>query len=269
MNIIAADDEKYSLEELVEAIKKADSSGTVASFTNPNDVLEYSGSNKVDIAFLDIEMGSMSGIEVAKQLKRIHPKVNIIFVTGYNQYMREAIHLRASGYVEKPVTAEDISEELNNLRNPLPYKENVLVAKCFGNFDVFVNGESLYFERSKTKEMLAYLIDRRGAAVTSGELCAVLWENAENDRNTGVYLQKLKKDLINTLKNAGVSDVFRMSWNKYSVDPDKISCDYYDYLNNEPEGIRSYNGEYMSQYSWGEIHNVLISDMNRNLNMKA
>lgn len=263
MNILAADDEKYALESLVEAIEKANVEGTLVSFSNPKDVLEYAKNNKVDVAFLDIELGSMTGIEVAKQLKILYPKINIIFVTGYNQYMRDAIQLRASGYVEKPVSVEDIVEELNNLRNPLPPKENVLVAKCFGNFDVFVNGESLCFERSKTKELLAYLIDRRGAAVTSGELCAILWEDADSDRNTSVYLQKLKKDLINTLNSAGVGDVFKTSWNKYSIDPEKISCDYYDFLNDIPEGIRAYNGEYMSQYSWGELHNTLISDMDK------
>ncbi|MDO5381571.1 MAG: response regulator [Eubacteriales bacterium] len=265
MNIVAVDDEKYALEGLVEAIAEVKKDASLVSFSNSKDVLEYAKDNKIDVAFLDIELGSMTGIEVAKKLKIINPHINIVFVTGYNQYMRDAIHLRASGYVEKPVSKEDIAEELGNLRNPLPDKENVLVAKCFGNFDVFVNGESLKFERSKTKEMLAYLVDRRGAAVTSGELCAVLWENADSDHNTGIYLQKLKKDLINTLKDAGVEDTFKTSWNKYAVDPDKISCDYYDFLNNIPEGIRAYNGEYMSQYSWGEPQNVLLYDMDKKI----
>ena len=104
----------------------------------------------------------MSGLEVAKQLKLWNPKINIIFVTAYDQYMLSAYKLRISGYLMKPVTKEDIAEELNNLRIPVMAKpENVLVAACFGNFEVFVNGESLSFTRSKTKELLAYLIDRR------------------------------------------------------------------------------------------------------------
>ena len=74
------------------------------------------------------------------------------------------------------------------------------------------------------------------------------------------YLSKVKKDLLNTLKQAGVDDCLKISWGKYSVIPDKIVCDYYDYLNGNPEGVRAYNGEYMSQYSWGEIQNVLLQD---------
>lgn len=254
MKIIAADDEQVALEQLTDAIREAAPQAELHSFQKPREMLVYAKENPCDVAFLDVEMGSVTGIEAAKQLKHWKPDINIIFVTGYDKYMADAFKLRVSGYVAKPAAVQDIREELEGLRNPvMPAKENMLVAKCFGTFDAFVNGKSLEFERSKTREMLAYLIDRRGNAVTSGELRAVLWAEAENDDNTGVYLQKLKKDLINTLKKAGVRDVFVTSWNKYAIDPERISCDYYDYLADRPEGVRAYNGEYMSQYSWGEL----------------
>lgn len=261
MKIIAADDEQIALEQLAEAIHKAAPEAELQEFQNPRKMLEYAKENPCDVAFLDVEMGTMTGIEAAKKLKQWYPKINIVFVTGYDRYMADAFKLRASGYVQKPAAVEDIREELSGLRNPvLPCRENLLVAKCFGNFDAFVGGKSLEFERSKTREMLAYLIDRRGNAVTSGELRAVLWEEADNDENTGVYLQKLKKDLINTLKAAGVREVFVTSWNKYAIDPERISCDYYDYLADKPEGVRAYNGEYMAQYSWGELNRAVFGE---------
>ena len=261
MRILAADDEPLALEELVSAIKEVSREAEVVSFCSPRKLLDYMKEQPVDVAFLDIEMGSMSGVDVAKQLKVHHPKVNIVFVTGYDQYMQTAIRLRASGYLLKPVRAEEVKEELENLRNPvIPQKENILTAKCFGTFDVFVNGKSLNFEKKKTRELLAYLIDRRGSAVTSGELRAVLWGDAETDANTMTYLSKVKKDLLETLRQAGVEDCLKFSWGKYSVDPGKISCDYYEYLDGSPEGVRAYNGEYMAQYSWGEVQNVLLQD---------
>lgn len=260
MRIIAADDEKLALEALSESIRKVRPDDELAEFQSPEEAVKYAENNIPDVAFLDIEMGSMSGIEAAKQLKIINPKVNIVFVTGYNEYMEQAIRLRSSGYVGKPVTPDKIREEFDNLRHPVEDDSRLLTAKCFGNFDAFVHGESLKFERSKTKELLAYLIDRRGRAVTSGEIRAVLWEDAETDRTTNTYFQMLKKDLISTLKNAGAEAVLVSSWNKYAVRTELISCDYYDYLDDKPEGVRAYNGEYMSQYSWGEIQNVLLSD---------
>lgn len=257
MRILAADDEQLGYKQLVSAIQEAAPEAELHAFQDPEELLLFAKKHSCDVAFLDVEMGYISGVEAAKRLKQWYPKVNIVFVTGYDQYMADAIKLRSSGYVGKPVTKEKIAEELENLRNPVEeIKKDTLVARCFGTFDVFVNGKSLNFERSKTKEMLAYLIDRRGSTVTSGELRAILWEDAETDEKTGVYLQKLKRDLINTLKSVGMESVFVTGWNKYAIDPSQISCDYYDYLNGKPEGVRAYNGEYMAQYDWRGIEDI-------------
>lgn len=259
MVILAADDEPMMLEELVSAIEEAKPGVEVKGFTNPKELLKYADTTICDIAFLDVEMGVMSGIEVAKQLKIKNPHINLIFATGYDKYMKNALRLRVSGYITKPVSTQKVREEFENLRNPIEFtetKENVLVARCFGHFDVFVNGESLEFERRKTKELLAYLIDRRGSVVTSGEICSILWEDAKSDKNTGHYLQVLKKDLMTTLKKVNMEKVFKTGWNKYSVDTSLISCDYYDYLDDKVEGVRAYNGEYMMQYSWGELSGI-------------
>lgn len=258
MKIIVVDDEKIIIEALVDTIKDVMKDADITTFTNPKEMLDYVKANPFDVVFLDIEMATMNGIEAAKQLKLLFPKANIIFVTGYNEYAIEAFKMKASGYVMKPFNKEDIRNELTNLRNEVVIESsNQLVVKCFGNFDLFYKGKSISFEKGKTKELFAYLVDRKGSSVTSGELRAVLWENAINDKNTGSYLQKLKRDLVTTLKKYGLEDVFITSWNKYSIDISKIECDYYDYLNNKPRGIQAYNGEYMSQYSWARFDKKL------------
>lgn len=268
MNIIVADDEKIILDGTVAMLKEIRPKAEVQGFTRTTPLLEYAKDHECDIAFLDIEMGGMSGIDVAKQIKIWHPKVNVIFVTAYEQYMKTAFQMHVRGFLMKPVMKKDLEEELQNLRNPIEEKTAYrVVARCFGNFDVFVNGESLKFKRSKTKELLAYLIDRKGNSITFGEIRAVLWETAgwekegkKADHDKNHYFQMLKRDLQQTLRENGIEDIFQSSWNKYAIDPDKISCDYYDYLDNKAEGVRAYNGEYMAQYSWGEIQNVLFRD---------
>lgn len=239
MKIFAADDEVYSLKQLEQEIREVSPQAEVAAFQDPDELLEYAADHSCDVAFLDIEMGAVSGIDVAKQLKCLYPAVNIVFVTAYSQYMQEAFKMHANGYVMKPIQREEVAEELKALRTPLvpSEKEDILTVKCFGTFDAFVNGKSLTFERSKTKELLAYLIDRRGNAVTSGEIRAILWENSSTDKSSGSYFQKLKADLKRVLKAEGVEDVLVSSRNKYAIDPEKISCDYYDYLNDNPEGF--------------------------------
>ena len=249
MIILAADDEKLALEDLRENIKKAKPDAEIHCFNKPRELLSYAKEHSFDVAFLDIEMGTSNGLDVAKTLKKYNPKVNLIFVTGYSDYMQDAIKLRASGYLLKPSTVKDVKEELENLRNELK-TDNCLFIRCFGDFDVFVDGRSITFEKAKTKELLAYLVDRRGSAVTSGELRAVLWEDAESDKNTNSYLSKLMKDLFTTLKKHNLENIIIRDWNTYALDTTKVKCDYYDYLDNKPEGIRAYNGEYMSQYPW-------------------
>lgn len=254
MEILVADDEQLILEGLVSLIEEIVPEAKIHAFHKVSLLKEYIQKHTVDIAFLDIEMGATNGIVIAKELKLINPKVNIIFVTGYSEYMETAFSMHASGYIKKPFSKEEIKDELDNLRFPIKkVKDNILQVQCFGNFEVSINGKNLRFERTKTKEFLAYLIDQRGNAVTSAKIRIVLWEEATNDQNTAIYFQKLKKDLITTLKKEGIEDIFIKSWNNYSIDPTKISYDYYDWLNNKPEGIQAYNGEYMKQYDWAKL----------------
>ena len=73
----------------------------------------------------------------------------------------------------KPVTPEDIAEELRNigLTTARAAQEKALRVQCFGNFEVFYQGRPLEFSRSKSKELFAYLVFRRGAACSIKE-CA-------------------------------------------------------------------------------------------------
>ena len=178
MKIVAVDDEPMMLEELVEAIREARPDAELTSYTNPLEMLKEAEGGNYDVTFLDIEMPGVNGIEAAKQLKIMNPGINLVFVTGYSEYAKDAFSVRASGYVLKPATEEQIRQELDNLRSDVSAAETgKLDVHCFGEFDVFVNGEPLKFERSKTKEMLAYLIECRGSGVTASRLSEVLWEN--------------------------------------------------------------------------------------------
>jgi two-component system LytT family response regulator len=194
MEILVANDEQLILEGLVSLIEEIVPEAKTHAFHKVSLLKEYIQKHTVDIAFLDIEMGAANGIVIAKELKLINPKVNIIFVTGYSEYMETAFSMHASGYIKKPFSKEEIKDELDNLRFPIKkVKDNILQVQCFGNFEVSINGKNLRFERTKTKEFLAYLIDQRGNAVTSAKIRIVLWEEATNDQKIAIYFQKLKK----------------------------------------------------------------------------
>ena len=157
MKILALDDEQIALEGLVLAAKKAEPSAAIYSFRKPGEALEFCKTMSCEVAFLDIQMRNMSGVELAKKIKLLNPQTNIIFTTGYTDYMKEAFDIHASGYILKPVTPAKIQKELDNLRFPvLPAAKKKVRFQTFGNFEVFIDGEPVRFKYEKTKEMLAY-----------------------------------------------------------------------------------------------------------------
>lgn len=259
MNIIAIDDERLALNALVRSIREAEPGANVYAFQKPSELLAEVSSIKCDVAFLDIKMPGITGLELAKRIKMEYPKVNIIFVTGYNEYALEAMELRSSGYVMKPVTREKIEQELQALRYPVPVLEKKkLYIQCFGNFEVFYDGKPINFRYSKTKELLAYLIDRRGSNCTMGELMAVLWEERVESDSLKTQLRKLISDLRDKLKAIDEEEIIHKERNVIAVDTKSIDCDYYNYLNSPITNINLYRGEYMMQYSWAEYANAAL-----------
>jgi two-component SAPR family response regulator len=248
MKILLVDDEELQLLRLENIVKKVLPDDELLAYSNPKKAYDDNIENEIDIAFLDIEMPQINGISLAKKLKKLNPKINIIFVTAYNNYALDAYSIHASGYILKPVSESKVRHEIEALRyEPEEIKngEKLLDVKCFGNFEVFKNGVPLKFHRQKTKELFAYLIDRAGASVNMNELNAILWDEDKNS-----YLRTLVVDLQDTLKEVGAQDVFVKRFNECYVDMSKINCDAYEYKNNNPDAIRLYTGEYMIQYPW-------------------
>lgn len=247
MRVLLVDDEELQLTRLEKTVKNVLPVGCeIVRYSNPVLAAEESVDKKTDIAFLDIEMPVLNGIGLAKKLKKNNPQVNIIFVTAYDHYAVDAYKLHASGYVTKPVNEEKVRAEIEALRYPVEIKATKkLQVKCFGNFEVFSLGTPLNFRYAKTKELLAYLVDREGASVNVNELNAVLW-----DEDHKSYLRNLIVDLKEALKAVGADEVFVNRRNAYSVAPETLDCDAYAYKRNDPNAVRAYRGEYMAQYSW-------------------
>lgn len=255
MRIIALDDEELALEGLMDAIRACAPDAELHGFSYAEDVLAFIEAHSCDVAFLDVEMAGLNGVELAEQLKLRNPDVNIIFATGFSGYQGNAFYLHASGYLMKPITAEKVKKELDNLRRPVPESKRIQV-RCFGNFEVYLDGIPLEFKYHKTKELLAYLVDRKGALCTNGEIIATLF----GDDNHDAYLRTLRKDLLDTLGAAGCADIITQQRGRLGIVPEAIRCDYYDWCNGKRMG-NAYLGEYMAQYSWSEYTNAALQQM--------
>lgn len=259
MKIIAVDDESIALEGLMDVIKEAAPNAVLHGFEYPEDVLEHIKTNECNVAFIDVEMPGMSGVELAQILKLHNPDINIIFATGFEEYRREAYDMHASGYLTKPITPEKVKKELNDLRRPIPASIRMRV-QTFGNFEAYIDGRPIAFKYSKTKELLAYLIDRKGALCTLAELSGIIFEDDSGAHAT--YMKSLRRDLLETLDNAGCADVIVSQRGRLGVMPDLISCDYYDWSDGKRMGVM-WQGEYMTQYSWSEYTAGMIERLNK------
>jgi len=253
MYIIAVDDEFLSRMDIEWAIRNAVPEAELLCFEDPVAALDFVRENHVDVAYLDIRMPEMSGLELAEKIREISPKTNIIFSTGYDEYAYDAFSVQASGYLLKPITKEAIVQSLANLRLPVAKGEGKMHVKCFGNFDVFIEGTPVHFPRQKAKELLAYLIHKRGTSCTTREICAAIYEDGENFSALDKQIQTQISTMMKALKDVGADDVIVKRRNSLAIDTSKVDCDYYGFLARDPDAINLYMGEYMSNYSWAEF----------------
>ena len=248
MIAIAVDDEILMLGALVKAISASPDIAEVNKFSDCEEALDFIKKNPADIAFLDINMRGMGGLALAEQILAARPDCKIVFCTGYEEYAIPAFKLHASGYLMKPVSAEDVQGEIDNIKG-VRQKEKLLRVNCFGNFEVYVREEKLVFKRLKTKELFAFLVDRNGAGMTAKQICVTLFPDDTDDSKNAAYLRQLFLDLKNTLKSVGAEAVLCHETPCYRIDTSLIKCDYISYLET---GKPEFHGEYMTQYSWAE-----------------
>lgn len=117
-NIIMVDDRTLILNGGLPILEKVLPDANITGFTNAHEAIEYAKSNRIALAFLDIELREMSGLELCKKLLEINPRTNVVYLTAYSEYSLDAWSTGACGFMLKPITAEDVTEQLKKLRYP-------------------------------------------------------------------------------------------------------------------------------------------------------
>lgn len=120
-NVIIVDDSKIILTGGLPVLQAALPNATVTGFTKPSQAVEYAKANTIALAFLDIELGSLSGLDLCHTLLEINPHTNVVFLTAYEEYSMDAWSTGASGFMLKPITVDGVLAQLKNLRHPFPF----------------------------------------------------------------------------------------------------------------------------------------------------
>ena len=251
MNAICVDDEVQVLRYIVAGCQKIHLLGDVQGFSQPEDALEWATNNPVDLALLDIDMPNMNGLELAKRLKEIGPGISIIFITAFSQYALDAFDVHATGFLLKPFDQARLTEEVEYaLSVQSVRKPSRIVVQTFGHFEILVDGKTMEFRRSKSKELLAYLIDRRGAGVTRQDVFAALWEDRQYNLAMQKQMDVVIRSLRDTLQKYGIGELFELKNRNLRIVPELVDCDLYHFLEGDEDAVSAFFGEYMSQYAW-------------------
>lgn len=119
MNILILDNHKLIISEIRRLVLSVMPEANCACFTRQREAIEHVRENPVDVALLDVDMPGLNGIEVAELMCRVHPRLNVIFVTGYPEYALQAFSVPVSDYLIKPVSEEALRTSFKKLRFPL------------------------------------------------------------------------------------------------------------------------------------------------------
>ncbi len=118
-NVILVDDNKIILSGSLPILEEVMPNASVTGFTNATEAIEYAKANHIALAFLDIEMGSISGLDVCRKLLEINPRINVVYLTAYKEYSFDAWSTGACGFMLKPLTIESVREQMSHLRYPI------------------------------------------------------------------------------------------------------------------------------------------------------
>lgn len=249
MKTILVDDELWSMLQFKAQCEDCPEIELVGEFDTAAAALRFAESHPVEFALLDIEMPDMNGVELAKRLRELNRNVILVFLTGHKQYLEDFINMKADYYVFKPYTKEDVRDVLDRVKLLSGRFRKRVRFQTFGKFMMYLDDKPFFFKREKPRELLALLVDRRGAAIGAREAMEIVWPEKGGD-DTSLFRMTMAR-LRDELKQAGIEDIIKSSSKGRYLDTSLVDCDLYDLLRDG--SWERFNGEYLSDYSWAEV----------------
>ncbi|WP_427110662.1 response regulator [Lysinibacillus xylanilyticus] len=273
--MIVMDDEPLALVNMEKKLEEFNSIEVIKSFTTVKDLLAEGPSLDFQVAFLDVEMPVMNGLEIARLLKEWNKNIFIVFVTAYRDYAVQAFEIHSIDYLLKPISKARLETTINRIQEllhlenkstPLQIRNKPeLTIQCFGGFVVLHNNKAVHWRTLKTKELFAFLFSNLNNHVPRDTIIDSLWVDTEF-KKARVQLHTTVSYLRTTLSALGYSEVIQYANGCYILQLEVFQCDAHDLehiLNANMETakidvekaealIQSYQGEYMAalDYPW-------------------
>lgn len=206
MRAVIVDDERLAVVRLQQILENRADVEIVGAFTRYSELLREFKRLRPDVAFLDIDMPGMNGLELAAALLEMDEDLEIVFITAYDQYALEAFRVNALDYLLKPVDESVLDHTVRRIikrkaRQPANKTDAPVKIQCFGQYLVprLEDGKSVDFPTAKAEELLAFLLVHREMNISKWMICESLWpehepRKAEQNLHTTVF--RMKKTLL-------------------------------------------------------------------------
>ncbi len=258
MRAMIVDDEPLMIRKFVRLTEGMADLNVVGQFEDAQDALEYAKNNPIEVAFLDVEIPGINGIDLARELKKIRNNMIIVFITAYDEYIRDSNEIGADYYIIKPYTKQVLEIMMEKLRLLAERQHKDIYIQMFGRFLVKKNGKPVQLT-GKAKEILALVVSRRGKEISNEEIYSTLWEDRPySNACMSVYYNALRR-LKNALRKEDIQDILVPTPRGQTVNTELFDCDYYAWQDKNMDTRDSFEGEFLSEYSWGEymLANIL------------
>lgn len=251
MKTIIVDDEAIMLRKFKRISECVQGIELVGCFEDAASAIEYMEEHPVDLAFLDIEMPVMNGISLAKKLREMRPDILIVFLTAYDDYIRDCNAIGGDYYLVKPYSEDTLEVAMERLRLLEKRQRKAIFIQMFGRFLVMKEGTPIPLT-GKAKEILAMVVLKRGKEISNEEIYRTVWEGRPcTNRDMTVLFNALRR-LKRTLRSAGIDDILVSTQRGQKVNTELFDCDYYKWQDNERDERALFEGEFLTEYSWGE-----------------
>ncbi len=251
MRAIIVDDEPLMLRRFARLSTGIEDLTIVGQFESARDAIDYAKDNPVELAFLDVAMPITNGIELARQLRQLRHDILIVFVSAYDDYIWDFNQIGGDYYIVKPYRRETLEMTMEKIRLLSQRQQKELYMQMFGRFLLLKNGTPLPLS-GKAKEILALVATRRGKEISNEEIYYTIWEGRpySNELMT-VYYNALRR-LKHHLKQFGVEDLLISTQRGQLINTALFDCDYYAWQDGNMKATDRFDGEFLSEYSWGE-----------------
>lgn len=193
MKVILLDDEIIALDYLEHQLMQIPEIEIVGKFSDPalgkKEILNQS----IDLVFLDIQLPTMDGIQLAEEILQVKPDLKIVFVTGYEAYAVRAFELNALDYLLKPVKLERLMNTIQRIDRSytafdldrLAQQNQSLQIKMLGHFQMILKEKQLpplRWRTTRAQELFLYMLQCRGQFIRKSTLVELLWPEYEPNR---------------------------------------------------------------------------------------